>query len=270
MLINRVPQNYDKADSADIAWLGTLCSLLEIGEEVRPRDFITREVRGHMFAVDMRYPWVTAKTRKANICFAAAEALWILNGQDDLASLLPWNKNMADYSDDGVTLYGAYGPPFIEQREYVGRTLINDPHTRQAGMTIWRRNPQKSKDIPCTIGLWFMVRNGRLDVWSIMRSSDAWLGLPYDIFTFSMLGFEICALLHELGRPYSPGILYNFAVSRHLYAQNIRDAERAVNTPDSFVVQPPAPAYLFNSSIFLRNELCAIRDKQTKYFRKDG
>ncbi len=43
------------------------------------------------------------------------------------------------------------------------------------------------KEIPCTTTLQFFVRNERLDMVTTMRSNDAYLGLPHDVFCFTML-----------------------------------------------------------------------------------
>lgn len=49
------------------------------------------------------------KGRDANPFFHVYEALWMLAGRNDLAPLTYYVKNMANYSDDGKTLNGAYG-----------------------------------------------------------------------------------------------------------------------------------------------------------------
>src|ERR1035441_9362085 len=48
-------------------------------------------------------------TRDANPFFHAMEAIWMLAGRNDLKWPMQFNKNFGAYSDDGVTLRGAYG-----------------------------------------------------------------------------------------------------------------------------------------------------------------
>ncbi len=38
-----------------------------------------------------------------------AELLWILRGSNSVSEISHYNKNWANFSDDGVTLNGAYG-----------------------------------------------------------------------------------------------------------------------------------------------------------------
>src|SRR6185369_13562421 len=47
--------------------------------------------------------------RDANPFFHLMEALWMLAGRDDLAWPLYFNSKFGAYSDNGVTVHGAYG-----------------------------------------------------------------------------------------------------------------------------------------------------------------
>ena len=129
----------------------------------------------------------------------AAEAYWILSGDNTVTGIAPYSSSMAKFSDDGITLAGAYGVPFREQVEHVCEALDDDPDTHQATMTFWRPSPEPSKDIPCAVALDFKLRNGKLNLHVFMRSSDQWLGLPYDIFSFSLIAATVASALMESG-----------------------------------------------------------------------
>src|SRR5690242_2945482 len=47
--------------------------------------------------------------RDANPFLHFYESLWMLGGRNDVRSLTRFTKNMAQFSDDGETFYGAYG-----------------------------------------------------------------------------------------------------------------------------------------------------------------
>ena len=49
----------------------------------------------------------------------------------------------------------------------------------------------------CTLTVQWMIREGRLHCFDSMRSSDAWLGFPYDCFNFSTLSLYILLMLRE-------------------------------------------------------------------------
>ena len=131
-------------------------------------------------------------------------------------------------SDDGETFFGAYGPKIVAQLDYVVAKLLEDQDTRQAGLTIWRENPPATKDVPCTVAAFFNIRNGQLNAHVFMRSSDVWLGVPYDVFNFSMLAHLVCAHLNKRGLRVAPGHLFLTAASSHLYAINWDDAKLCV------------------------------------------
>jgi thymidylate synthase len=166
-----------------------------------------------------------------------AEALWIVAGRRDLAFLTQYNKKMAEYSDDGFTLYGAYGPRYVAQRDYVVNKLLEDRDTRQATLTLWRPNPHASKDIPCTVAVDFKIRRDVLNCHIFMRSSDIYLGLPYDMFSFSMIALDI---LHRFNAgsptaPASPGLLYITAASSHIYERDVEKMNHVIAHPDGFI-----------------------------------
>ena len=128
-----------------------------------------------------------------------------------------YSKLITTFSDDGYFFNGAYGPMLIDQFTYIVDELIKDKNTRQAVATIWRRNPRPSKDNPCTISVQFMIRAKKLHCIDTMRSSDAWLGWPFDIFNISMCAAFI-SLLFKLRTNYALllGNIYLNAASQHL------------------------------------------------------
>jgi len=213
-------------------WAGTIQAILLGGQEVSPRGKLTKEIPQHTVTVPMKQPVITLKERMLNYRFMAAEAYWILSGDDSVAGISPWNNRIAAFSDNGETFFGAYGPKIVGQLDYVVSKLRSDPDTRQAGLTIWRENPTETKDVPCTVAIFANIRNGYLNLHVFMRSSDVWLGLPYDVFNFSMLGHLICSKLNaddQLDRLIQPGNLYLTAASSHLYETNWEDARKCVS-----------------------------------------
>jgi thymidylate synthase len=201
----------------DDMWLRTYRHVVHFGRVVSPRGMKIREIDHHGIYVDMNYPVLTLPGRKLNYKFMAAEALWILEGSDRVADLAPYNPAMARFSDDGVTLAGAYGPRFVAQLSYVLAKLKEDRDTRQATLTLWTPNPTQSKDIPCTVAMDFKIRDDRLNLHVFMRSSDVWLGLPYDVFSFTMIACLVACHLNAAGPPVTPGTLYLTAASSHVY-----------------------------------------------------
>lgn len=219
------------------AWLDSLTQILMFGDEVSPRGAKTKEILHRTMLVDMRQPVLTLPTRRLNYKFMAAEALWILSGDDRVETIAPYNKRIADFSDDGQTFFGAYGPKIKAQLPYVIEKLLADPMSRQAGLTIWRESPPATKDVPCTIAMFFNIRSGLLNTSVFMRSSDAWLGVPYDVFSFSMLSYLICGKLKDV----EPGTLHLTAASSHLYESNWDGAITCIREDSKLVMGPLGP-----------------------------
>jgi len=94
------------------------------------------------------------------------------------------------------------------------------------------------KGIPCTCTLQLMIRNDRLIMFTNMRSNDVFLGVPYDVFAFTMiqeifartLGVEVGTYKHAVG-------------SLHLYEKNKNAARQYLKEGwQETVSMPPMPA----------------------------
>ena len=232
------------------SWLALMGSILTNGDEVSPRGKVTMELPQQTIVVPMSQPVLAVPKRQINYRFMAAEAYWILTGDDRVETIAPWNKHISNFSDDGVKFFGAYGPKVMDQLPYVVDTLRKDLTSRQAGLTIWREKPQATKDVPCTVAIFFGVRNGGVNVHVFMRSNDVWLGTPYDVFNFSMLGHLVCGLLNRrLGESLIPDYLHLTAASSHLYETNWESARECLDkgeylhfneVPDNLYQDPEA------------------------------
>jgi thymidylate synthase len=203
-------------------WLRLMNELIEEGQEVAPRGQKTRELLCKSTTVDIQNPVLTLVKRRLGYKFMCAEAAWILIGDNRLSTIESYSKDIHKFSDNGVHFAGAYGPQFIDQVSYIVESLLKDEDTRQAVMTIWRPNPRDSKDIPCTVYVQFLIRNGRLYAFDYMRSSDVWLGFPYDIFNFSMMTYYILIMLNMRGKSLKPGKITLTATSQHVYERDIK------------------------------------------------
>ncbi len=212
--------------SLEHAYVSVLRDVLDYGALVAPRGMPTRELMHASFTVaDASRNLVGNRARNVSQAYAVAEFLWILLGRRDVRTIAAYNKAVAKYSDDGETFFGAYGPWVAGQLEYVVDTIRMDRVSRQAVMTIWQQRPPATKDVPCTVALQFLLRGDRLHAQAFMRSNDAWLGLPYDIFTFTRIQAYVAAALGvEVGR------YTHTAGSLHLYERDWTGAEDAAGS----------------------------------------
>lgn len=177
--------------------------LLENGEKSSPRNMNTQEVEGAIIKVrNPRSRILNNKLRKVSIPFAIGEWLWHMEGRDDLEMIQYYAPSYDKYSDDGKKLNGAYGPRIKRSLLKIVDVLKKDPDSRRAVVPIYGKEDAglDSKDIPCTIGFQFLIRNNKLDMIVNMRSNDIFLGFPYDTFNFTMWQeYVACKLNLEIG-----------------------------------------------------------------------
>ena len=215
-------------------WRARLNHLLK-QPEITIRGNMVREECGASTIISMSDPFVCDATRNVSKRFQAAEAHWILSGDNRVATIAKYAPSIEYFSDNGTHFQGAYGPKVTEQLHYVCETLAGDRASRQAVLSIWRENPRCSKDIPCTVALQFLIREGKLNCIATMRSSDIWLGWVYDVFNFSCISYWIkLALQEEYGlnaEHLDLGWLKVDMGSSHLYERNYQQAENVLSLP---------------------------------------
>ena len=128
--------------------------------------------------------------RKLNPWLALSESLWLLAGRYDMESLLPYNKGITEFSDDGSTMYGAYGARIASQIPWALERLTKSDTDRRAVLQIWSSADLNAitKDPPCNTEVMFKVRGEKLHMTVINRSNDLHWGLhAVNIFQFGIL-----------------------------------------------------------------------------------
>jgi thymidylate synthase len=77
----------------------------------------------------------------------------------------------------------------INQIDNVVKLLRRKPTSRQAVVQLFNAEDllKDFSDIPCTCTMQFLVRKGSLHMVVHMRSNDAFLGLPHDVFAFTFI-----------------------------------------------------------------------------------
>jgi thymidylate synthase len=190
--------------------------------------------------------------RKLNLPAAVGRFVWMMAGNDRLYDIEFYEKKVAAFTDDGIIVPGSnyghrmkYADPGCDQIAGAVSRLKKDPATRRAAIAVFSPEDatRVSHDIPCTFGLAFHNRGEFLHASVIMRSNNAYVLLPYNIFEFSLLGEAVAA---EIGLKL--GAMAYYAMSMHVYAtdygkaQNVTDAGRdAQSTPVPEMPRSPSP-----------------------------
>jgi thymidylate synthase len=212
--------------SADYALIDLAGRIMRHGEEVGSRmgDRTMERCHESWALANPLKREITVPGRGASLPAQIAETMWVLDGRNDVEWLSAYLPRAADFSDDGKTWRGGYGPRLrtaegyaepVDQLAHVVNVLREDPTSRRAVISLYDPSvdTEPGKDIPCNNWLHFTSRLGKLDLHVVARSNDliwGWSGINQ--FEWSTLQ-EIVA--HLLGL--RVGDLHFTVGSLHIY-----------------------------------------------------
>jgi thymidylate synthase len=195
------------------------------GEQINPSKGPATELVGVLLEVTDPRARLSRTETRGKLFSSLGELCWYLAKSNDLPFISYYVPEYKQFAD-GDRIFGGYGPRAfnwggLNQMANVTEILRNKRDSRQAVIQLFDRHDivRDYEDVPCTCTLQFMRRGDKLHMFTNMRSNDIFLGLPHDIFCFTML-HEIMArtLSVELGT-------YRHAVgSLHLYDKNLDGA----------------------------------------------
>lgn len=152
--------------------------------------------------------------RSYSLIYGIVEAYMLFNKTNSVKPFAMFNPKILEYSDDGATINSAYGSHIAEYIPTIVNKLRYDRDTRQAVLNIYtsKYGISDTKDVPCTLALHFLIRDGALNLTVYMRSNDLFWGFQYDVFMFTTLQ-EVIA--YDLGIPI--GTYTHCPTSLHVY-----------------------------------------------------
>lgn len=193
----------------------------ERGLEIQTHKGPCREVVASSFELKQPRARLSRTYSRGRLFSALGELCWYLSGSDEtdvIARYAPAYKQL----DEGGRIAGAYGPRFVafdsrNQVRYVIDKLNQSPTSRQAVIQLFDHEDVGAghKDVPCTCTLQYFVREGQLVAVTYMRSNDVYLGLPHDVFCFTMLQ-ELIARTLDVGL----GAYHHVVGSLHVYEKD--------------------------------------------------
>lgn len=225
--------------NVSFATAASVAHVLDHGCDVVVRGKATRELVARVTGLERpleRYLFLPA--RHNDVFAQFAQAMWALAGRDDIDWLSAYLPRAPDFSDDGRTWRGAYGPRLrswnghIDQLDEVRRLLIDDQASRRAVMSLFdpARDFVNTKDVPCNNWLSWIAREGELHLAIAVRSNDAMWG-------FSGANAFEWSILHELMAFWlglKIGRQTYFAGSFHLYEHHFERARRIAGSFHGF------------------------------------
>lgn len=227
---------YLKEDSLDDLLHGVYSSLLEKTTKIQASKGKVAEELGSLLQLTNPRARLSLSEIRLRPSSALAEFIWYLAGSDDPQFIGQYISKYLKLKTENGRVPGAYGPrmfgaPPDNQFQTIISLLKERPTTRRAVIPLFRQrdliistgstSTVELLEVPCTCTLQFFVRDEKVHLNVHMRSNDAYLGLPHDVFCFTMLQELVArALSLELGE-------YIHSVgSLHLYEANFDSARQ--------------------------------------------
>lgn len=221
-------------------YLDLLSHVLESGIDRGDRTGTgTRSVFGHQSRYDLDDGFPVLTTKKLHLKSIIHELLWFLNGDTNIGYLKRhgvsiWDE-WADENGDLGPVYGAQwrswpkpdGSP-VDQIANVVEQIRTDPQSRRLIVSAW--NPVEVDEMalpPCHCLFQFHVAGGRLSCQLYQRSADIFLGVPFNIASYSLLTMMIARVTGL-----KPGEFIHTLGDAHLYRNHFEQArEQLTRTP---------------------------------------
>lgn len=221
-------------------YLSLLRHVLETGVQKEDRTGTgTLSCFGYQMRFDLTQGFPLLTTKKMHLKAIIHELLWFLRGETNIKSLTTEGVTIWDeWADANGELGPVYGKQWrswpgengqpIDQIANLVQLLKHDPNSRRMLVCSWNVSQLEKMALPpCHCLFQFYVANKKLSCQLYQRSADIFLGVPFNIASYSLLtlmlaqvtGLEIGDFVHTLG-------------DAHLYLNHINQAkEQLSRTP---------------------------------------
>lgn len=205
-----------------------------------PRGIVTRELLNLSLEFGYGQERIFHPLFNDNADYLKKELEWYSRGDFKDLSILEHAKIWKGHVTDGM-LYSNYGGWLwghgIKQQGLIHAVNMvrSDRSTRRAVAYIGANDlvHSSNRDVPCTLGLQFIIRNDQLYTRVWMRSQDAYLGLRNDLVAFWFFARVFGKLTDS--RPY---MLRLDVGSFHLYENNVPKIQAAVDSSEDIDILP--------------------------------
>ncbi len=159
----------------------------------------TLSVFGHQMRFDLRDGFPLVTTKKLHTRSIIHELLWLLSGDTNIGYLTDNKVSIWDeWADENGELGPVYGTQWrswpapgggqVDQIKHVIDTLRRDPDSRRIIVSAWNVGELDNMALaPCHCLFQFYVADGYLSCQLYQRSSDIFLGVPFNIASYALL-----------------------------------------------------------------------------------
>ena len=192
----------------------------------------TKSVFGHQMRFNLADGFPLVTTKKCHLKSIIYELLWFLKGETNVKYLQEngvriWNE-WADENGDLGHVYGYqwrswpdYKGGHIDQISQVIEQIKNNPDSRRLLVSAWNVAEVDEMALPpCHLLFQFYVADGKLSLQLYQRSADCFLGVPFNIASYSLLLLmvaQVCGL--------EPGEFVHTTGDTHLYLNHMEQTD---------------------------------------------
>ena len=207
---------------------------------------------GYQMRFDLSEGFPLLTTKRVHLKSIIHELLWFISGDTNIKYLVDhdvriWNdwpyasyKNSSEYqgetieefaekikaSDEFAEKWGKLGPVYgkqwrnfggVDQLEWLINEIKTNPTSRRLIISAW--NPAEIKDMalpPCHCFMQFYVNDGKLSCQLYQRSADVFLGVPFNIASYSLFTMMIAQVCNL-----KPGTFVHTIGDAHIYLNHL-------------------------------------------------
>ena len=192
----------------------------------------TLSVFGYQMRFDLREGFPVVTTKSIHMRSVIHELLWFLMGSTNIAYLRDsgvsiWDE-WADASGELGPVYGAQwrswptaGGESVDQIARVVESIRRDPDSRRHVVSAWNVGELGRMALPpCHLLFQFYVAEGRLSCQLYQRSADVFIGVPFNIASYSLLTMMVARVTGL-----EPGEFVHTLGDAHLYLNHLEQAD---------------------------------------------
>jgi len=159
----------------------------------------TRSIFGHQMRFNLNEGFPLITTKKCHLRSIIHELLWFLKGETNIKYLKENNVSIWDeWADEAGNLGPVYGKQWrswptasgkiIDQFSDLMEQIKQNPNSRRLIVSAWNVGEIEEMALPpCHLLFQFYVANGKLSCQLYQRSCDLFLGVPFNIASYSLL-----------------------------------------------------------------------------------
>ena len=205
----------------------------------------TRSIFGHQMRFDLSQGFPLVTTKKTHLRSILIELLWFIRGDTNIAYLKQNGVSIWDeWADENGELGPVYGKQWrswdgpkgevVDQLSLLLQEIKDKPDSRRLVLSAWnpvvipdvskspKQNASEGKQAlpPCHCLFQFYVADGKLSCQLYQRSGDVFLGVPFNIASYSLLTLMVAQV-----SGLQPGDFVHTFGDVHLYSNHIEQAE---------------------------------------------